>query len=465
MYEKQHTIQKPISITGVGLHTGAEVTMTFNPAPEGHGFVFRRIDLEGSPTVEADVDNVVDVTRGTTIADGKAKVHTVEHTLAALVGLQIDNCLIDLDGPEPPVMDGSSHMFIEVLNKAGLVEQNADREFFIVDQPIHYYENERQVDLAALPLDDFRVTVMIDYNSPILGSQHATLINIDHFQKEFANSRTFCFLHELEQLVEAGLIKGGDLNNAIVVVDKEVSKEELSRLSTLFKKPGIEVAKEGILNNIELRYRNEPARHKLLDLIGDLALIGAPIKGQILAARPGHKANVELAKKIKSLIKQKKIKKKYQMKEAEGVVFDINAIQRILPHRYPFLLIDKITSFTETEIVGVKNVSMNEPFFQGHFPGNPIMPGVLQLEAMGQVGGILLLNKVENPEDVWVYFLAINNARFRKMVIPGDQIVFKLTMDNMKRNICKMHGKGYVDGKVVCEADLVAGLVPKDKEA
>ncbi|MCL4103857.1 UNVERIFIED_CONTAM: hypothetical protein GTU68_029174 [Idotea baltica] len=439
MYEKQHTIQKPVSVTGVGLHTGAEVTLTFNPAPENHGFVFRRVDLEGSPTVDADVDNVVDVTRGTTIQDGKAKVHTVEHTLAALVGLQIDNCLIDIDGPEPPVMDGSSSHFLKALSSAGFVEQNADREFFIVDQPIHYYENERQVDLAALPLDDFRVTVMIDYNSPVLGSQHATMINIDYFEKEFGDSRTFCFLHELEQLVEAGLIKGGDLNNAIVV------------------------AKEGILNNIELRYRNEPARHKLLDLIGDLALIGAPIKAQILAARPGHKANVEFAKKIKSLIKQKKIKKKYQIKETEGVVFDINAIQRILPHRYPFLLVDKVTSFSENEIVGVKNVSMNEPFFQGHFPGNPIMPGVLQLEAMAQVGGILLLNKVDNPETFWVYFLAINNARFRKMVIPGDQIVFKLTMENMKRNICKMHGKGYVDGKVVCEADLVAGLVPKEE--
>ncbi|MEY3444072.1 MAG: hypothetical protein RLZZ519_2353 [Bacteroidota bacterium] len=463
MYEKQHTIQQPVSVTGVGLHTGESATMTFNPAPENHGYIFRRTDLPGTPLVPADVDNVVDTQRGTTIEANGARVHTVEHTLAALAGLQIDNCLIDLDGPEPPIMDGSSVVFIEALLRAGLHEQQADREFFVVDQPIHYYESDRQVDLAALPMDDFRVTVMIDYNSPVLGSQHATLLNIENFAAEFADSRTFCFLHELEALANAGLIKGGDINNAIVVVDREVTPSELERLAVLFDKPNIEVADEGILNNIDLRHRNEPARHKLLDLIGDLALIGAPLKGQILAARPGHKANVELAKKIKSLLKQKKIQKKYQQKEATGVIFDVNAIQKILPHRYPFLLVDKITEFSENEITGVKNVTVNEPFFQGHFPGNPVMPGVLQLEAMAQVGGILLLNKVENPEKVWVYFLAINNARFKKMVIPGDVITFKLQLDSLKRNICKMYGKAYVDGKLVCEAELVAAVVDKDK--
>ncbi|HEX2901563.1 MAG TPA: bifunctional UDP-3-O-[3-hydroxymyristoyl] N-acetylglucosamine deacetylase/3-hydroxyacyl-ACP dehydratase, partial [Bacteroidia bacterium] len=449
MYEKQHTIQQPVAVTGVGLHTGKAATMTFNPAPENHGYIFRRTDLPGSPLVPADVDNVVDTQRGTTIEANGARVHTVEHTLAALAGLQIDNCLIDLDGPEPPIMDGSSVIFIEALLRAGLHEQQADREFFVVDQPIHYYESDRQVDLAALPMDDFRVTVMIDYNSPVLGSQHATLLNIENFAAEFADSRTFCFLHELEALANAGLIKGGDINNAIVVVDREVTPSELERLAVLFDKPNIEVAEEGILNNIDLRHRNEPARHKLLDLIGDLALIGAPLKGQILAARPGHKANVELAKKIKSLLKQKKIQKKYQQKEATGVIFDVNAIQKILPHRYPFLLVDKITEFSENEIVGVKNVTVNEPFFQGHFPGNPVMPGVLQLEAMAQVGGILLLNKVENTEKVWVYFLAINNARFKKMVIPGDVLTFKLQLDSLKRNICKMYGKAFVDGKLV----------------
>lgn len=462
MYEKQHTIKESVSVSGVGLHTGEPVTLTFHPAPENHGYVFRRIDAEGSPLIKADVENVVDTSRGTTIAENDVKVHTVEHTLAALQGLQIDNVLIDLDGPEPPVMDGSSISFIEALKEAGLQEQKEDREFFVVDQPIHFYENERQTDLAILPQDEFRVTVMIDYNSPVLGSQHATLFSIDQFEKEFAPSRTFCFLHELEQLVGAGLIKGGDLDNAIVVVDREVSQEQMGRLAKLFNKPKMEVAKEGILNNLELRYRNEPARHKLLDLIGDLALIGAPIKGQVLAARPGHSANVEFARKIKSVLKTKRIAKKYQNGEEDGVIFDINAISKILPHRYPFLLVDKITKFNENTIEGIKNVTMNEPFFQGHFPGNPVMPGVLQLEAMAQVGGILLLNKVDNPETVWVYFMAIDNARFKKMVLPGDTIHFKLELIHMKRNICKMHGEGYVQGKKVVEADLVAGLVDKE---
>ncbi|MFN8394351.1 MAG: bifunctional UDP-3-O-[3-hydroxymyristoyl] N-acetylglucosamine deacetylase/3-hydroxyacyl-ACP dehydratase [Bacteroidia bacterium] len=461
MYDKQHTIQKSVTVSGIGLHTGKPATMTFYPAPENHGFVFRRVDIEGSPLVPADVDNVVDTQRGTTIEANGARVHTVEHTLAALAGLQIDNCLIDLDGPEPPIMDGSSIAFIEALNSVGLSEQQADREYFVVDQPIHYYESDRQVDLAALPMDDFRVTVMIDYNSPVLGPQHATLLNIENFASEFANSRTFCFLHELEALASAGLIKGGDINNAIVVVDREVTPIELDRLAVLFERPNIQVAEEGILNNIDLRHRNEPARHKLLDLIGDLALIGAHLKGQILAARPGHKANVELAKKIKSLLKQKKIQKKYQQNQSDGVVFDINAISKILPHRYPFLLVDKIVSFSENEIEGVKNVTFNEPFFQGHFPGNPVMPGVLQLEAMGQVGGILLLNKVPNPENVWVYFVGMNNIRFKKPVIPGDVLHMKLQMDSLRRGMCKMFGKAYVNGKLVCEAELTAAVVEK----
>lgn len=462
MYDKQHTILQPVTVSGIGLHTGKPATMTFYPAPENHGYVFRRVDMEGSPMVPADVDNVVDTQRGTTIEANGARVHTVEHTLAALAGLQIDNCLIELDGPEPPIMDGSSIAFIEALNGAGLHEQQADREYFVVDQPIHYYESDRQVDLAALPMDDFRVTVMIDYNSPVLGPQHATLLNIENFASEFANSRTFCFLHELEALASAGLIKGGDINNAIVVVDREVTPVELDRLAVLFERPNIQVAEEGILNNIDLRHRNEPARHKLLDLIGDLALIGAPLKGQILAARPGHKANVELAKRIKSLLKQKKIQKKYQQgASSDGVIFDINAISKILPHRYPFLLVDKIVAFSENEIEGVKNVTFNEPFFQGHFPGNPVMPGVLQLEAMGQVGGILLLNKVENPENVWVYFVGMNNIRFKKPVIPGDVLHMKLQMDSLRRGMCKMFGKAYVNGKLVCEAELTAAVVEK----
>ena len=462
MHDKQHTLSGPVKIEGVGLHTGVPVRMTFLPAEPGHGFVFRRIDLEGKPEVAADVDNVVDTSRGTTIAKNGAKVHTVEHALAALAGVQIDNAMIEIDGPEPPAMDGSAIEFIRAIKAVGIEEQDAPREYFVVESPIHYYADDRKTDLAALPLDDFRVTVMIDYNSPVLGIQHATLVNISDFPEEVADSRTFCFLHELQQLAEAGLIKGGDLDNAIVLVDQEVKPEEMEKLSKLFNRPAIE-AREGILNNVELRHRNEPARHKLLDLIGDLALVGAPIKGQILAARPGHSANVELAKLIKSQIKRKKIRNSIGDSQEEGVVFDINAITKILPHRYPFLLVDKITKFEDDHIEGIKNVTMNEPFFQGHFPGNPVMPGVLQLEAMAQVGGIMLINRMENFREWWVYFMAIDNARFKKPVIPGDTLLFKLDLLHLKRNICKMQGKGYVNGKLVCQADLTAALVKKDQ--
>lgn len=462
MHSKQHTIGKSVSLSGVGLHTGEPVTLTFYPAAENHGFVFMREDLPGKPLIRADVDNVVDVLRGTTLQENNARVTTVEHTLAALVGLQIDNVLIGLDGPEPPVMDGSSIEYIKVLQEAGLQEQEAEREFFVVDEPMHYFEKDRKVDIAALPNSDFRVSVMVDYNSQVLGSQHALLENIEQFATDFASCRTFCFLHELEMLVDQGLIKGGDLNNAIVVVDKEIDDNEISKLAKIFDRDFITVAKEGILNNTELRYPNEPARHKLLDVLGDLALAGVAIKGQIIASRPGHKANIEFARKIKSLHRQKKIEEKFKSGPSkQGVVFDVNAIQKILPHRYPFLLVDKIISFSEKNIEGIKNVTINEPFFVGHFEGNPIMPGVLQLEAMAQIGGILLLNTIENPNDVWVYFLAIDNARFKKPVIPGDTLHFKLELKSIKRNICMLSGKAYVDGTLVCEADLVSSFVKK----
>ncbi|MEM6265397.1 MAG: bifunctional UDP-3-O-[3-hydroxymyristoyl] N-acetylglucosamine deacetylase/3-hydroxyacyl-ACP dehydratase [Bacteroidota bacterium] len=463
MNQKQHTLKDKISVSGVGLHTGASVNMTFHPAPEGHGFVFKRTDLENQPLVRADVENVVDTSRGTTIEENGARVHTVEHTLAALVGHQLDNVLIELDGPEPPIMDGSSKHFNEALQQVGLQEQKSDREYFVIESPIHYTEEERNVELAALPGNDFHATVMIDYNSVALKAQHASMHKIEDFPHKFADSRTFCFLHEIEALAQAGLIKGGTLDNAIVLVDRQINDEEMDRLAKLFNRPQMKVEK-GILNNVGLRYENEPARHKLLDLIGDLALIGMPIKGHIMAARPGHKANVELAKKIKAEIRQKRLTSKYQKVQKQGVVFDINAIQQILPHRYPFLLVDKIVEFTESSITGIKNVTINEPFFQGHFPGNPIMPGVLQLEAMAQVGGILLLNTVEDPQAVWVYFLAIDNARFKKPVIPGDTISFQLEMTALKRGICKMKGKAYVGDTLVSSADLVASLVPKDTQ-
>lgn len=464
MTDKQHTLKEEITISGVGLHTGMLVNMTLKPAPENHGIKFKRIDLEGQPIIDADVDNVVDTSRGTTIAVGNAKVHTVEHTLAALVGMSVDNVLIELDAPEPPIMDGSAKYFVEAIQKTGIQKQNADREYFVVDQNIQYTDPQKQIDMAALPLNGYRMTVMVDYNSPVLGSQHATILDMNDFAKEIASCRTFCFLHELEALLKAGLIKGGDVNNAIVVVDRQVTDEELEHLAQLFNKPKVSV-NQGILNNIQLHYNNEPARHKLLDLIGDLALVGAPLKAQILAARPGHAANVAFAKKIKAAIRAKKITKQYQTSNSSNssVVFDINAIQKILPHRYPFLLVDKVTYFDDKKIVGIKNVTINEPFFAGHFEGNPIMPGVLQLEAMAQVGGILLLNTVENPNDVWVYFLAIDNARFKKPVIPGDQLVFELEMVSLRRGICKMNGKATVDGKLVSEAELVASIIPKNK--
>ena len=457
---KQHTITRDVTVSGTGLHTGVDANMTFKPAPTNHGFVFRRIDLEGHPEVKADVDNVIDTSRGTTIGQNGVQIHTVEHTLAALVGLQIDNVIIELDGPEPPIMDGSAKDFMEALTKAERSAQDAEREVFVINQPIHYHEEERHVELAALPSKTFRASVMIDYDSTVLAPKHVSLSSMDQFPTEYGTARTFCFLHELEMLIDAGLIKGGSLENAIVLVDKEIEREKLDHLRTIFNKPDIEIQK-GILNNVGLRFDDEPARHKMLDLMGDLALVGMPIQGHIMAARPGHKANVELAKLIKAEIKKKRITDKFQAQKVEGVVFDINAITRILPHRYPFLLVDKITAFSERSITGVKNVTINEPFFMGHFEGNPIMPGVLQLEAMAQVGGILLLNTVEDPSTVWVYFVAIDNARFKKPVIPGDTLTFNLEMTALKRGICKMTGKAYVDGKLVCSADLVASLVPK----
>ncbi len=438
------------------------VTLTFHPAPENHGYVFRRSDLPGVPEIRADVENVIDTSRGTTLAENGAKVHTVEHTLAALAGLQIDNVMIEIDGPEPPIMDGSARDFQQALLSAGLLEQDAEREYFLIDEKIGYDDPERQVSLSIQPGDHFEATVTIDFNSRVVQAQQATIEDMSHFPTHFADSRTFCFLHELEALLAAGLIQGGSLENAVVIVERKLEAEELERLAKLYNKPDLEI-REGILNPIGLRHENEPARHKLLDLVGDLALVGMPLLGKVEALRPGHKANVELAKKIKSKIRTKRITSKFQKVEKEGLVFDINAIQKILPHRYPFLLVDKIVAFDEKSIVGIKNVTANEPFFNGHFPGNPIMPGVLQLEAMAQVGGILLLNIIDNPESVWVYIVAIDNARFKKPVIPGDVIRFELELLTMRKNICKMTGKGIVDGKVVCSADMIAGIVPKDE--
>ncbi|MCZ6692976.1 MAG: bifunctional UDP-3-O-[3-hydroxymyristoyl] N-acetylglucosamine deacetylase/3-hydroxyacyl-ACP dehydratase [Bacteroidetes bacterium] len=460
---KQHTIKSPITVSGVGLHTGVDANMTFLPAKSNQGIKFQRIDLEGQPLIDADVDNVVDLSRGTTIEQNGARVNTVEHTLAALVGMEIDNIVIQLDGPEPPIMDGSSKMFVDALNKVGIVEQNALRNFFEVPESIFYRDPSREVEIAALPLDDYRVTVMVDYKSPVLGSQHATLTDIKQFDKEISSCRTFCFLHELEMLHKNNLIKGGDLNNAIVVVDRVVEDHELENLAKLFNKPKVEVKKEGILNNVELRYKHEPARHKLLDLMGDLALAGRPLKAQILAARPGHAANIAFVKKLKRQMQSSENNNVPNYDPKLPPVLDIIQISNILPHRYPFQLIDKIIYLDDSKVTGVKNVSINEPFFQGHFPGNPVMPGVLQLEAMAQTGGILVLSSVPDPENYWTYFLGIEQAKFRKMVLPGDTIIFQCELlVPIKRGIAKMGGKAYVGNNLVCEAIMTASIVKKN---
>jgi len=463
MNDKQHTIKSPVTVSGIGLHTGVMAKMTFLPAPVNHGYKFQRVDLPGQPLVNADVDNVVDLSRGTTIEQNGARVNTVEHTLAALAGLEIDNVLIQLDGPEPPIMDGSSIEFVKSLQAAGLEEQNALRNYFEIPQGIFYRDSEREVEMAALPLNDYRVTVMVDYQSPVLGSQHASITDINQFPDQIASCRTFCFLHELETLYKQNLIKGGDLNNAIVVVDRVVTDEELTELATLLRKPKVAVKKEGILNNVDLRYKNEPARHKLLDLIGDLALVGRPLKGQILAARPGHAANVAFARKIKKVMQEAAILNVPVYDPTKEPVMDINKISQILPHRYPFLLVDKVIYLDESTVIGVKNVTMNEHQFQGHFPGNPIYPGVYQIESMAQTGGILVLNTVPDPENYWTYFLGIDKCRFRRKVTPGDTIIFKCwLLAPIKRGIAKMQGQAFVNGKVVMEAEMSASIVRKE---
>jgi UDP-3-O-[3-hydroxymyristoyl] N-acetylglucosamine deacetylase/3-hydroxyacyl-[acyl-carrier-protein] dehydratase len=452
-----------VSISGAGLHTGKQVILTFHPAPVNHGIKFKRIDLAKQPVIDADVDNVVDISRGTTIEQHGARILTVEHTLAAVTGLRIDNLLIEIDSAEMPILDGSSRYYSEALQSTGFVEQEAFREYYVIDKVLSYSDPDSHIELLAIPSDHFRVSVMIDYDSNVLGTQFATLDNIDDFTAEISKCRTFVFLHELEYLIQNNLIRGGDLSNAIVFVDKIISQDELDRLAAFFNKPRVTVLKEGILNNVELHFSNEPARHKLLDVVGDLTLLGKTVKGHIIAKRPGHSANVQFARVIRDHFKTLARQDRAPFIDPnKPPLYDINQIQNILPHRPPFLLVDRIIEMTENSVLAVKNVSMNESFFVGHFPDEPVMPGVLQVEAMAQSGGILALSSVPNPKDYLAYFLKIENAKFRHKVVPGDTLIFRLELASpIRRGICHMKGYAYVGDRIVTEAELYAQLVKK----